>query len=115
MVVQYHSNKFRRDWSQQNNKCKFQRGTGPGIRMSRRTSSVDMPHMLQKCYIKFAQLGKMSNSVIRSSSVAGSEIGVMSDQWRVPLYIVILQNVLKYSVKNSVLFEQIPAPIIAHR
>ena len=32
-----------------------------------------------------SQLGKKSNSVIRSISVIGSKIGVMSDQWRVSL------------------------------
>ena len=35
---------------------------------------------------------KKSNSVIRSRSITESTIGVMSDQWRVSLYMVILQN-----------------------
>ena len=34
--------------------------------------------------------GKKSNSVIRSRSVTGSKVGVMSDQLRVSLYMVIL-------------------------
>ena len=41
-----------------------------------------------------AQLGKQSDSVIRSRSVIWSKIGVMSDQWRVSLYMVILQIVM---------------------
>ena len=40
-----------------------------------------------------AQLGKKSNSVIRSRSVM-VKIGVMSYQWRVSLYVVIIQNVV---------------------
>ena len=42
---------------------------------------------------KLAQLGKKSNSVIRSRSVM-IKIGVMSYQWRVSLYVVIIQNVV---------------------
>ena len=43
-------------------------------------SSVGMPHPLQMFYGNFSQLGKKSNSVIRSRSVIGSKIGVMPDQ-----------------------------------
>ena len=46
-------------------------------------SSVGMPHTLQMFYGNLSQLGKKSNSVIRSRSVIGSKIGVMPDQWRV--------------------------------
>ena len=48
-------------------------------------SSVGMPHPLQMFYGNLSQLGKKSNSVIRSRSVIGSNIGVMPDQWRVSL------------------------------
>ena len=38
-------------------------------------------------------VGKKSKLVIRSRSVTGSKNGEMSDQWRVSLYLVIIQNV----------------------
>ena len=44
-----------------------------------------MPHPEQMFYGKLSQLGKKSNSVIRSRSVIGSKIGVMPDQWKVSL------------------------------
>ena len=47
---------------------------------SPKASSVDMPHPLQMFYGNLSQLGKKSNSVIRSRSVIGSKIGVMPDQ-----------------------------------
>ena len=40
-------------------------------------------------YGNLAQLRKKSNSVIRSRSVTGSNIGVISDLWRVSLYMVV--------------------------
>ena len=43
-------------------------------------SSVGMPHPLQMIYGNLSQLGKKSNSVIRSRSVIRSKIGVMPDQ-----------------------------------
>ena len=60
-------------------------------------SSVGMPHPLQMFYGNLSQLGKKSNSVIRSRSVIGSTIGVMPDQWRVSMQMVINQNVVYYS------------------
>ena len=48
-------------------------------------SSVGMPQLLQMFYGNLSQLGKKSNSVIRSRSAIGSKIGVMPDQWRVSL------------------------------
>ena len=44
-------------------------------------SSVGMPHPLQMFYGNLEQLGKKSNSGIRSGSVKGSKLDVMSDQW----------------------------------
>ena len=57
-------------------------------------SSVGMPHLLQMFYGNLAQLGWKSNSVKRSRSVKWSNIGVMFDQWKMSLYIVLLQNVV---------------------
>ena len=72
-----------------------------------------MPHPLQIFYGKLAQLGKKSNSVIRSRSVTGSKIGVMSDQGRLSLYLVIPQNVMKYSGEGDlILFDNIPVPTV---
>ena len=62
--------------------------------MSGGASSVGMPHPLQLFYDSLAQLGKRTNSVIRSSSVTGSKISVMTDQWKESLYMVILKNVV---------------------
>ena len=44
-----------------------------------KASSVGMPHPLQMFYENLLQLGKKSNSVIRSRLVIGSKIGVMPD------------------------------------
>ena len=52
-----------------------------------------MPHPLQMFYGNLSQLGKKSNSVIRSRSVIGSKIGVMPDQWRVSLLMVIINKI----------------------
>ena len=59
-----------------------------------KASSVGIPHPLQIFYGNLAQLGKKSNSVIRSRTVTGSKIGVMPGQWRMSLYVVIIQNVV---------------------
>ena len=45
-------------------------------------------------YGNLSQLGQKSNSVKRSRSEIASKIGVMSDQWRVSLLMVIIQNVV---------------------
>ena len=67
-------------------------GTGPGVRRSKRP--------LLACRTCCNVLWKPPNSVIRSksvfksSSVINSQIGVMSDQLRVSLYMVMSQNVM---------------------
>ena len=72
-------------------------------------SSVSMPHPLRMFYGNLVQLGKRSNSVIRSSSVTGSKICEMSDQSRVSLYMAILQNVMLHSVEGDLIwFDKIP-------
>ena len=64
-------------------------------------------------YGNLAQLGKKSNSVIRSRSVTGSKIGVMSYQWRMSLYVVIIQNVVQHSgERDLILFGKIPVSTI---
>ena len=45
-------------------------------------------------YGNITNLVMRSKSVIKSSSVIGSQIGVMSDQLRVSLYTVMFQNVM---------------------
>ena len=65
-------------------------GVGPGVRRNKRP--LGMPHPLQMFYGNLSQLGKKSNSVIRSRSVIGSKIGVMPGQWRMSLKMVIIQN-----------------------
>ena len=51
-----------------------------------------MPLSLQMFY---ALLGKKSNSIIRSRSATRSKFGVMSNQWRMSLYVVIIQNAVE--------------------
>ena len=51
-----------------------------------KASAVGIPHPLQMFYGNLAQFGENSNSVLRSSSATGSNIGVMSDRWRVSVY-----------------------------
>ena len=76
-------------------------------------SSFRMPHPLQMFYGNLSQLGKKSNSVIRSRSVIGSKIGVLPDQWRVSLYMVIIQNVLYHSGEGDlILFDKFLVPTI---
>ena len=58
-------------------------GTGAGVRRSKRPLLACRTRC--KCYMETSQLGKNSNSVIRSRSLIGSKIGVMPDQWRVSL------------------------------
>ena len=53
-----------------------------------------MPHPLHMFYGNLKNLVKKSKSVIKSSSVISSQIGVMSDQLSVSLYMVMSQNVM---------------------
>ena len=69
-----------------------------------------MPHPLQMFYGNLSQLGKKSNSVIRSRSVKGSKIGVMPDQWRVSLYMIMFK--VTFGRGNLILFDDIPISTI---
>ena len=62
-------------------------GTGPGVRRSKRPLLAMFYGNLQNSVIR-------SKSVIKTSSVISSQIGVMSDQLRVSLYMVMSQNVM---------------------
>ena len=54
-----------------------------------------------------------SKSVIRSSSVISSRIGVMSDQLRVSLYMVMFQNVMYHMGEGDfIMFDEIPISTI---
>ena len=53
-----------------------------------------------------------SKSVIKSSSVISSQIGVMSDQLRVSLYMVMSQNIMKHLGDGDfIMFDEIPISI----
>ena len=53
--------------------------------------------------------GNLQNLVIRSSSVISSQIGVMSDQLRVSLYIVMPYNVMYHLGEGDfIMFDEIP-------
>ena len=69
-------------------------GTGPGVRRSKRPLLASR----NRCHVPwkpgFQNLVIRSKSVIKSSSVISSQIGVMSDQLRVSLYMVMSQNVM---------------------
>ena len=54
-----------------------------------------------------------SNSVIKSSSVISSQIGVMSDQLRVSLYMVMSQSVIEYLGEGDfIMFDEFPISTI---
>ena len=54
-----------------------------------------------------------SKLVIKSSSVISSQIGVLSDQLRVSLYMVMSQNVMQHLAKGDfIMFDEIPISTI---
>ena len=54
-----------------------------------------------------------SKSVLKSSSVINSQIGVMSDQLRVSLYMVMSQNVVLHLGEGDfIMFDEIPISTI---
>ena len=66
-------------------------GTGPSVRRSKRPLLASRT----RCNVPLKPLRNLairSKSVIRSSSVISSQIGVMSDHLRVSLYMVMSQN-----------------------
>ena len=67
-------------------------GTGPGVRRSKRPLLASRT----RCNVlwKPPKLVIRSKSVMKSSSVISSQIGVMSDQLSVSLYMVMSQNVI---------------------
>ena len=67
-------------------------GTGPGVRMRKRPLLASRT----RCNVLWnhQNLVIRSKSVIKSSSVISSQIGVMSDHFRVSLYIFMSQNVM---------------------
>ena len=67
-------------------------GTGPGVRKSKRPLLAS--HTRYNVLWKPPKFGNKIQSVIKSSSVISSQIGVMSDQLRVSLYMVMSQNVM---------------------
>ena len=67
-------------------------GTGPGVQRSKRSLSA--------CLNMF--YGTYQKSVKRSNSVTRSMAGVINDRWRVSLYMVMLQNVIKQSGKGNI-------------
>ena len=85
--------KFRTEWSHHKNKCKSQmvqdQVSGRVSVLCWLAASVAMFYgNLQNSVIR-------SKSVLKSSSVISSQIGVMSDQLRVSLYIMVMaQNVM---------------------
>ena len=67
-------------------------GTGPGVRRSKRPLLASRT----RCNVLWKPPKSVirSKSVLKSSSVISSQIGVMSDQLRVSLYMVMSQNVM---------------------
>ena len=64
-------------------------------------------------YGNLTKFGIRSKSVIRSSSVISSRIGVMSDQLRVSLYMVMPQNVMIHLGDGGfIMFDEIPISTI---
>ena len=67
-------------------------GTGPGVRRSKRPCWLAAP--VAMFYGNLQNLVIRSKSVIKSSSVISSQIGVMFYRLRVSLYMVMSQNVM---------------------
>ena len=67
-------------------------GTGPGVRRSKRPLLASRTRCNNPW--KPPKFGNKVNIGIKSSSVINSQIGVMSDQLRVSLYMVMSQNVI---------------------
>ena len=67
-------------------------GTGPGVRRSKRPLLASRT----RCNVlwKPSKFDNKVKSVLKSSSVISSQIGVMSDQLRLSLYMVMSQNVM---------------------
>ena len=67
-------------------------GTGPGVRRSKRPLLASRT----RCNVLWKPLkfGNKIKSLIKSSSEISSQIGIMSDQLRVSLYMVMSQNVM---------------------
>ena len=67
-------------------------GTGSGVRRSKRPLLASRT----RCNVlwKPPKFGNKVKSVLKSSSVISSQIGIMSDQLRVLLYMVMSQNVM---------------------
>ena len=84
--------KFRKDCSQHKNKRKSQMGQD---QVSGGVSVLCwLAAPVAMFYGNLQNLVIRSKSVIKSSSVISSQIGVMSDQLRVPLYMAMSQNVM---------------------
>ena len=99
--------KFRKEWSQHKNKCKSQMG------QDQVSGGVSVLCWLAAPVAMF--YGNLQNSVIRSksvlksSSVISSQIGVMSDQLRVSLFMVMSQNVMYHLGEGDfIMFDEIP-------
>ena len=69
-------------------------GTGPGVRRSKSPLLASRTRCNVLWKLTSRNLVIMSKSVIRSSSVISSQIGVMSDQLRGSLYMVMSQSVM---------------------
>ena len=83
--------KFRKEWSQHKNKCKAQMGqdqVSGGVSVLRWLAAP-----VEMFYGNLQNLVIRSKSLLKSSSVISSQIGVMLDQLRASLYMVISQNV----------------------
>ena len=84
--------KFRKEWSQHKNKCKSQIGQD---QVSGGVSVLCwLAAPVAMFYGNLQNLVIRSKTVMKSSSVKSSQIGVMSDQLRVSLYTIMSQNVM---------------------
>ena len=84
--------KFRKEWSQHQNKCKSE--LGPEQVSGGVSVLCWLAAPVAMFYGNLQNLVIRSKSVIKSSSVISSQIGVMSGQLRVSLYMVMSKNVM---------------------
>ena len=96
--------------------CKSQMGKDQVSRLQRNKRSLLACNIPCKYFIESPwNLVKTSNSVnsYRPSSVTRSLVTVVSDQWRVSLHMVMLQNVMYHSGEGVfILFDKIPVSTI---
>ena len=102
---------FMKEWSQHLNKCKSQMGQ---YEVSEGVSVLCwLGAPVTMFFGNLQNLVVMSKSIMKSNSVISLQIGVIFDQLRVSLYMVMSQNVMQHlEVGDFIMFDEIPISTI---